>query len=196
MIRYLVNDEARFWKASVLDDIVVVEQGILGEEPEVSVIDTWDEFQTPPLYALDRIAGPMFENGFRTAPIPNVAELIEKAHNAKLPPVIRAFYDQDTYWKYQGGTCAGLKCEVDFVTDDVLGNYDQEHFDSELGAHRSFLPISGRIYDEEPDEQQWIGVDPAESENPKVYALYTSGEFDLAYESFAAFLANISVIAD
>jgi hypothetical protein len=196
MIRYLVNDEGLFWKASVVDDIVLVEHGRVGEEPEVSVIDTWDEFQTPPGYSLDRIAEPIFERGFRNAPIPNVAEVIEKAHNAKLPPAIRAFYDQGTYWKYQGGTCAGLKCEVDFVTDDVLGNYDQEHYDNELGAHRSFLPISGCIYDNEPDEQQWIGVDPAESENPKVYSLFTSGEFELAFESFEAFLADITRAED
>jgi len=196
MIRYLINDEGLFWKASVLDDIVVVEHGELGGEPEVSVIDTWDEFQTPPQYALDRIAGPIIDAGFRSAPIPNVAELIENAHNAKLPPVIRAFYEQATYWKYQGGTCAKLKCEVDFVTDDVLGNYDQEHYDRERGAHRSFLPISGRIYDNEPDEQQWIGVDPDEPQNPKIYALYTTGEFELAFESFEAFLADISLVAD
>lgn len=192
MIRYLINDDGHFWKASVLDDIVVVEHGKIGEEPEVDVVETWEEFQTPPEYSLDRIAEPMLENGYRFAPIPELVQVIEKAHGAKLPPAIHAFFGDNTYWTYQGYRCAGLGCEVDFVTDAVLGNYYEEHYDRDLEAHRSFLPISGRMHDGVPDEQQWIGIDPEETDNPKVYALYTSGEFDIAYESFDAFLADLS----
>jgi len=194
MIRYLVNGDGHFWKASVLDDIVVVEHGRPGEEPEVDIVETWEEFQTPPQYSLDRIAAPMLKKGYHVAPIPNVVELIEKAHGAKLPSVIRSFYADETYWKYQHGRCTSLKCEVDFITDAVLGNYDQEHYDGERGSHLTFLPISGWMNDGEPDEQRWIGVDHEETENPKVYALYTSGEFEMAYDSFAAFLADINLL--
>lgn len=196
MIRYLVNDDGHFWKARVLDDIVVIEHGKIGDEPETDVVDTWDEFQQPPEYSLDDLAAPMFEKGFRFAPIPGVAELIEEAHGAQLPPQVRAFFADGTYWNYQDYRCADLGCEVDFLTDAVLGSYHQEHYDSERETERTFVPISGRMYDGIPDEQQWIGVDPEEAENPKVYALYTSGEFEVAYDSFEGFLDDLSATAD
>ncbi len=192
MIRYLVDGEGHFWKASVVDDIVVVEHGKIGEEPTVDVVDTWEMFSTPPEYSLDQLAEELFEHGYTYAPIPDVVKIIEEAHGATLPGVVRAFFQDETYWDYIGHTCAGMRCEVDFLDDSVLGNYMQEHYDSERGESRTFVPISAVVYDGVPDEQQWIGVDPKETDNPKVYALYTSGEFEVAYESFGEFIDDLS----
>jgi len=190
MIRYLVRGD-EFWKATAVDGNVEIRRGAIGTEGELEVVDTYETLGTPAEYALDELANPLVEEGYEYAPIPGIEAIIEEAHDARLPEPVRRFFAEGTYWAYQGKHCAGLDCEVDFTTDAVLGNYYQEHWDSERDAAREFIPISGRLYDGIPDEQQWVGVDPEESE-PRVYALYTSGEFEVAYESFDAFLADLT----
>jgi len=190
MIRYLVRD-GKFWRAAAVDDNVEIRQGDLGTEGELDVVDTRDTLGTPPEYALDELANPLVEQGYEYAPIPGIEAIIEEAHAVTLPAPVRAFFADGTYWKYQDKRCGELACEVDFTTDAVLGNYYQEHWDEERGESREFVPISGRLYDGLPDEQQWIGIDP-EEEEPRVYVLYTSGEFEVAYESFDAFVADLS----
>lgn len=190
MIRYLVRG-SQFWKATAVDDRVEIRRGEVGSDGELEEIDTYETLGTPPAYALDELANPLVEQGYEHAPIPGIEAVIEEAHGVTLPEPVRRFFANGTYWTQQHKRCEQLDCDVDFSTDAVLGNYYEEHFDSERGEARSFVPISGRLYDGFPDEQQWIGIDPEESE-PRVYALYTSGEFEVAYESFDAFLDDLS----
>lgn len=190
MIRYLVHPDGRFWHARVDDDVVEVREGVTGEEGEVSEIDTYEDSGTPPEYALDDLALPMIEAGFVPTPIPDVHLAIEEGHAIELPEPIRTFFANGTYLKYQGHFCPGLECHVDFASDAVLGVYFQTHFDEERGEERELIPLSAVVVDDIEDEQQWIGFDPEET-NGAIYALYTSGDFDLAYESLAAFLADL-----
>lgn len=187
MIRYLTKD-GNFWKATVFDDIIEIRQGTIGTDGEFEVVDPWETLSTPPEYALDELAMPLFDEGYRPAPIPLIETVIEQAHGITLPEPVRSFFADQAYWTYQGWHCKKLNCGVDFTTDAVLGNYHQEHWDSDRGETRIFVPISGRLYNGAPDEQQWIGIDP---DDVQVYALYTSGDFDPAYESFDAFLADL-----
>lgn len=190
MIRYLVRGD-EFWKARAVDGRVEIRQGMVGSDGELEMVDTYETLGTPPEYALDELANPRVEQGYEYAPIPGIETVIEEAHDVTLPEPVRRFFAEGTYWGYQDKRCEQLDCGVDFTTDAVLGNYYEEHWDGERGEARTFVPISGRLHDGIPDEQQWIGIDPTES-SPRVYALYTSGEFEVAYESLDEFLADLS----
>ncbi len=190
MIRYLTHPDGLFWRAQAIDDAVEIRHGSIGEPGTVLLVDTYEELGTPPEYSLDDMAGDMYDADYVDAPIPDVHLEIEKAHDVTLPPVVRDFYANRTYLDVQFKRCQSLGCEVDFVSDAVLGLYSQVHYDAEREADRTFVPISARIYDGYEDEQQWIGIDPAD-ETTIVYALYTSGDFDVAYPTFDAFLADL-----
>jgi len=190
MIRYLRHSEGRYWLAKVIDDTVEVRYGADGEEPTIDMVDTWAELGQPPECCLDELAEPMLESGYHFHSIPDVHLVIEAAHGVVLPQRFRRFYSSEEYLLHQFKHLKGLGCDVDFVADSVLGNYMQEHWDAERGESRSFIPISARVYDGYEDEQQWIGIDPKESPTV-VYALYTSGAFEVAYESLDALLNDL-----
>ena len=190
MIRYMVHPDGIFWRAHADDGLLLIYTGKIGDLAEPTPVDTWEEKKTPPEDCLDDYAQQMLAEGFTFAPIPDVHIEIEKAHGVTLPEPVRTFYATNAYFPYQNFYSQSLECEVDFVSDAVLGNYFEEHYDGEREEHRTFVPISAKIFDGYEDEQPWIGIDPEEDNGP-IYALYTSGEFDQAFDNLDAFLADL-----
>lgn len=190
MIRFLVHPSGSTLRAHCEDECVVLVETSASGEASSTEVNTYAEHQSPPEYTIDALVAPYAERGFVPAPIPDLHLAIEAAFGVTLPAPVRAFFAEGRHLEFQGKRSETLDCELNFTADSVLGNYDQEHWDRAAECERHFIPISARMIDGSEDEQSWVGIDPKESTGA-VYALYTSGSFEPAFDTFDAFLKSL-----
>ena len=178
----------RFWEAELDDVVLTIRSGPLGgAADESTVLDDDDEL---PLWVrLDELVREKLRGGYDEAFVDDLLDHIEGGHDVRLLGRARRFFESQEYRRYQGKTCKALDCTVDFTSRSVQGNFTQSYRD-DRGQPVALLPLASRRRDGREDEQQWIGFDASNEDGP-IYALFTSGDFEEAYPTLDAFLADL-----
>jgi len=176
------------WTIELDDD----ETLIITAGAETTVIDdAFAERSMPPNILFTELVGEQLASGYVEVLPDDLLAQIEEAHDVELSGRLRRFYVEHEYKRYQGKRCKGLDCTVDFVSNATLGEFYEEFYDEQREEMIELLPISSKTNaDGYEDEQQWIGVDPAQADGP-VYELFTSNAYEQAYPSLDAFLADL-----
>lgn len=182
-----------FARFELEDETLRVTRGALGTAGETTTIeDAYAERGVPPDVLLDALVAELPET-FEEVMFDDLLEQVERGHGVTLAGRLREFYTRHQYKRYQGMRCRGLDCRVSFVAAAAQGRFHQEYYDRAAGRAIQLVPVSSKLVGKDyryEDEQQWIGVDPRQSDGP-VYALYTSGSFERAYDNLDAFLADL-----
>jgi hypothetical protein len=194
--RFVNKAERTFWQVEIeIDDQAVVvkfgDEGTPGTEQRVP--DTYEAAGLPAVMFVDQLIGAL-PAGYEEVIPDDLLALVERAQDVKLTGRLRAFYENHEYKQHQGKYCKGLDCKVDFIADVVQLPFTHEFYDRKAKQNIQLIAISSKLVGKEyksPDEQQWIGVDPAQGDGP-VYALFTSNAYEHAYDTLDAFLADLA----
>ena len=180
-------DTGATWTIELDDETLV----ITADAQTTVIDDAFAERSVPPNILFTELVGEQLASGYLEVLPDDLLAQIEAAHSVELSGRLRRFYTQHEYKRYQGKRCKALDCTVDFVSNATLGEFYQEFWDEEREEMIELLPISSKTdADGYEDEQQWIGVDPSQSDGP-IYALFTSNAYEQAYASLDAFLADL-----
>ena len=198
-----------FWSIALDDETITITHGAGGTAGETELIeDAFEARGVPPEALFEELIAEL-DGSYQLVLPGDLLEQVEAAHEVTLSGRLRAFYERHEYRAHQGKLCRGLECRVDFASSAVLGAFHQEYRDR-AGRRLQLIPISSKWVgrsgaaqrrgrsggaaatskDWYEEEQQWIGVDATLGDGP-VYALYTSGEHEVAYEGLDAFLADL-----
>ncbi len=191
MLRRLEHPTKETFTEIALDDVTVtLRSGKLGSSGDAKVIDDDDMGGLPPNVFVKELAAELRTQGYVDVLLENLAEHIENGHGVTLTGALREFFERGGYRRHQGKECPSLGCHLDFASDAVQGDFHQQYFDLEAKAPITLIPIASKIVDGLEEEQQWIGMQPGSGDGP-VYRLYTSGSFELLFDTFAELLADL-----
>ncbi len=184
MFRRLEHPTKETFTEIALDDVTVtLRSGKLGSSGDAKVIDDDDMRGLPPNVFVEELAAELRSQGYLDVLLENLAEHIENGHGVTLTGALREFFTRGGYRRYQGKECPSLGCHLDFASGAVQGDFYQQY-------PITLIPIASKIVDGVEEEQQWIGMQPGAGDGP-VYHLYTSGSFELLFDTFAEFLADL-----
>lgn len=178
----------RFWEGELDDVVLTIRSGPLGGAAD-ETRELEDDDALPPGVRLDELVREKLREGYEEVFVDELLDHIERGHETTLLGRVRRFFESQEYRRYQGLTSNALDCAVDFTSHTVQGSFTQQYRD-ERGQRLALLPLASKVVRGREDEQQWIGFDASLEDGP-VYALFTSGEYEEAYPSLDAFLADL-----
>lgn len=190
MTTYLENKtENTFYQLKYDDEndcliIISGEIGTKGKRKKMESDEVEDQYGAPPQWAFEELIAEKIKEGFVQVLQPiDLLKQIENINEIKIKGRLRDFYETGEILTYNNKYHKEYKCFINFDSH-YSKSYSYEEYDQD------FIIIAGKVSENGyEDEQSWIGINKTGNEI-KVYNLYTSGEYDLSYDSFNEFLAD------
>jgi predicted DNA-binding WGR domain protein len=164
--------------------IISGEIGTKGKRKKMEAEDVEDQYGSPPEWAFDELIDEKIKEGFIKVLQPmDLLKQIESINEIKIKGRLRDFYETGEILIYNNKYHKEFECYINFDSR-YSKSYSDEEYDKEV------IIIAGKVSEDGyEDEQNWIGINIMENDIT-VYDLFTSGEYDLSYDSFDEFLAG------
>lgn len=190
----LVNKEnGTFYKIEYYPDYMnmLISHGTIGTEGDTELVEdeeAMEDYGLPAELAFDVLVKQKEKEGYiKVMDAKDLLQQIETAQVVQLKGRIREFYESGEVLKYNNEYHGALDCIVNFDT-----SYAKTPFIEEYPI--PMIPIAGKVNEKGyEDEQAWIGINPEETEG-EIYKLYTSGDYNKAYDSLDEFLEGFEKV--